>query len=349
MTVRARRGSSIAGGAHLPALDGLRGLAIVMVLFVHFIGDLAPRTPVERGMVKLANYGIWGVDLFFVLSGFLITGILHDAKASPHYLRNFYVRRTLRIFPLYFGVLLLLFGVLPFLPISYPAGLSEAARHQGWLWTYTCNVYLARAGSWALPYVSHFWSLAVEEHFYLLWPWVVLALRREALLGACAVGVVFALGLRVALSFAGAGEVALVVLTPCRLDALFIGAFLALAVRSVGIEPVAREARRWLVPLAALVLLVSAWNAATHGAAAAAWRCPCAARSSPSSSARCSSRPSSRRPRAPSVASSIPGPRASSASTAMVSTSSTASSPMPSWSTERCRPSPRPSARILQP
>jgi peptidoglycan/LPS O-acetylase OafA/YrhL len=265
VTVGARRGSSSAGGAHLPALDGLRGLAIVMVLFVHFIGDLAPRTPVERALVKLANYGVWGVDLFFVLSGFLITRILDAARTSPHYFRNFYVRRTLRIFPLYFGILLLLFGVLPFLPISYPDGLSEAARHQGWLWTYTCNLYLAREGSWALPYVSHFWSLAVEEHFYLLWPWIVLALPRKALLGACAVGAAFALGLRCALSFAGAGDVALVVLTPCRIDALCIGAFLALAVRSVGIEPVARQARRWLLPLAALVLLVSAWNAATEG------------------------------------------------------------------------------------
>ena len=255
----------VARRAHFAALDGLRGLAIVLVLFVHFIGDLAPLTQVERAMVKLANYGIWGVDLFFVLSGFLITGILLDAKTSPHYLRNFYVRRTLRIFPLYFGVLLLLFGVLPALPSAYPAGLSESARHQAWLWTYTCNVYLARAGSWALPYVSHFWSLAVEEHFYLVWPWVVLALSRTALIRVSILGAAFALGLRVALSFAGAGEVAVVVLTPCRLDALFIGALLALAVRSVGIERVARGAGRWLLPLAALVLLVSSWNAATHG------------------------------------------------------------------------------------
>jgi peptidoglycan/LPS O-acetylase OafA/YrhL len=257
-----------AAGGRFAALDGLRGLAILMVLFVHFIGDETPHTAVERAMVKLANYGVWGVDLFFVLSGFLITGILHDARTSPHYFRDFYVRRTLRIFPLYFGVLLILFGVLPALPIPYPTGLAEAAHHQRWLWTYTCNVYMARAGSWALPYVSHFWSLAVEEHFYLLWPLVVLVFRRATLLRICAAGAVFALGLRCALALAGASDVALVVLTPCRLDALCTGAFLSLAVRSVGIEEVARVLKPWVLPLAGLLLLVSGWNAATHGLAA---------------------------------------------------------------------------------
>ena len=261
MAARAHRLGEAVQGARFAALDGLRGLAILMVLFVHFIGDEAPHTAVERAMVKLANYGIWGVDLFFVLSGFLITGILYDAKALPHYFRNFYVRRTLRIFPLYYGVLVLLFLVLPSALVSYPMGLAESADHQAWLWTYTSNIYLAITRAWALPYVSHFWSLAVEEHFYLVWPIVVLVSSRTTLLGICAGSAVFALGLRCALSFAGAGDVALVVLTPCRLDALCIGAALAIAVRGAGIERVARTARPWLFVLPALVLAVSAWNA----------------------------------------------------------------------------------------
>jgi peptidoglycan/LPS O-acetylase OafA/YrhL len=259
------RGPSGAQGARFAALDGLRGLAILMVLFVHFIGDAAPRSAVERALVKLANYGVWGVDLFFVLSGFLITGILYDDRGTPHALRNFYARRTLRIFPIYFGILLVLFGILPALSVRYPAGLAEAARHEGWLWTYTCNVYLARAGTWALPYVSHFWSLAVEEHFYLLWPLAVLHLTRDALLRLSALGAVSALALRCALSLAGATDVTLTVLTPCRLDALLVGAALALVVREKGIAPVARAARHWLLPLATLVILASAWNAATQG------------------------------------------------------------------------------------
>ena len=261
----ARTPGSGAPRARYAALDGLRGLAILMVLFVHFIGDETPRTALERAMVKGANYGIWGVDLFFVLSGFLITGILHDSKGSAHSLRNFYVRRVLRIFPIYFGTLLILFGVLPALPVRYPAGLAESARHQGWLWTYTCNVYLAKAGTWALPYVSHFWSLAVEEHFYLLWPLAVLRLTRRALLRVCVVGAAFALALRCALSLAGATDVVLTVFTLCRLDSLLVGAALALAVREMGLARVGRMGRRMLAPLAALIFLASAWNAATSG------------------------------------------------------------------------------------
>jgi peptidoglycan/LPS O-acetylase OafA/YrhL len=252
-------------GPRVAALDGIRGLAILMVLLVHFIGDDVPRTAPERAMVKLANYGVWGVDLFFVLSGFLITGILYDSKAAPRYLRNFYLRRTLRIFPLYFGVLLILFGLLPALPWPYPAGLVESAHHQTWLWTYTSNVYLARAGSWALPYVSHFWSLAVEEHFYLIWPFVVLAFPRAALLRICLAVVALALGLRCALALHGAGDVALVVLTPCRLDALCTGAFLVLAVRAVGVERAAQVARPSLLGLGVLILVLSGWHAATGG------------------------------------------------------------------------------------
>jgi peptidoglycan/LPS O-acetylase OafA/YrhL len=247
-------------GAHMLVLDGVRGVAILMVLCVHFIGDSTSHSTLERAMVKLANYGIWGVDLFFVLSGFLITGLLYDSKKAPRYFRDFYVRRTLRIFPLYYAVLALLFVVLPAVPVPYPAALAESAHHQAWLWLYASNVYLAIHRAWALPYVGHFWSLAVEEQFYLIWPIVVLSFGRRSLLGICIVVTVLALALRSVLSFAGAGDVALVVLTPCRFDALCVGGFLALAVRSVGLERVARTARLLLGPLLCLILLASSWN-----------------------------------------------------------------------------------------
>jgi peptidoglycan/LPS O-acetylase OafA/YrhL len=254
---RAPRGT----GSHFAVLDGVRGLAIVMVLFVHFIGDSPAHTTLERAMVKLANYGIWGVDLFFVLSGFLITGLLYDSKKSAHYFRDFYVRRTLRIFPLYYGVLALLFILLPALHLPYPSGLQESARHQAWLWSYASNAYLAIHRAWALPYVGHFWSLAVEEQFYLFWPIVVLSFGRRSLVGICVVASALALALRGALSYAGAGSIAQVVLTPCRLDALCVGGLVALAIRSMPFERVARVARVSLAPLLGLVLLASAWNA----------------------------------------------------------------------------------------
>ena len=148
-------GEPRASRGHVPVLDGVRGLAIALVLSVHFVGDATPTNGLQRALVKLANYGVWGVDLFFVLSGFLITGILLDSRGTTSYYRSFYVRRALRIFPLYYGVLGLLFVVWPMLAVGYPAGLTESAAHQGWAWSYLVNVYVALHRTWALPYVSH--------------------------------------------------------------------------------------------------------------------------------------------------------------------------------------------------
>jgi peptidoglycan/LPS O-acetylase OafA/YrhL len=250
--------------SHVPALDGLRGLAIIMVLFVHFIGDAQPHTAFERVLMKASNYGVWGVDLFFVLSGYLITGILYDSRRSPHYFRNFYMRRILRIFPLYYGVLFVLFFLFPLIPSLYPAGLEESSLHQAWVWPYGINLFIALRGTWALPYISHFWSLAVEEHFYLLWPVVVLAASHKTLLRICAGCAVFSLALRIVLSQAGLNEISVQVLTPCRLDALCTGGVLAVATRSDAREALIRAARIAALVLAASILLVSAWSATTH-------------------------------------------------------------------------------------
>ncbi len=262
MNALVRPSGAVKSDGHIPALDGVRGLAIILVLFVHFVSDSAPRGTIELWLTKLTKYGAWGVDLFFVLSAFLITGILCDAKNKPHYFRNFFVRRTLRIFPLYYGVLVALFVIWPLLPVHYPAGLSETFQKQVWLWPYASNIYVSMHGSWdVLPYVSHFWSLAVEEHFYLVWPFVVFACTQRTLVRVCIGAALFSLCLRSALSFAGASDVALVALTPCRLDALSVGALLAIASRSLGIQRLGAVARPALIGFSLLVVGATAWNA----------------------------------------------------------------------------------------
>ena len=101
--------------AHIPALDGVRGVAVLLVLAYHLLwANSHTANRVAFWLLKFREAGWIGVDLFFVLSGFLITGILYDTLNDTHFFRNFYLRRVLRIFPLYYGVLLLvLLVVLP--------------------------------------------------------------------------------------------------------------------------------------------------------------------------------------------------------------------------------------------
>jgi peptidoglycan/LPS O-acetylase OafA/YrhL len=235
---------------------------------LHFVGGLTPHTTAERLLVKTATYGLLGVDLFFVLSGFLITGLLLDAKkgrgTGPGYFRNFYARRTLRIFPLYYFVLTALFVLLPSVVVLPPL-LERAREHQAWLWTYTANFYIGSRSTWLeLNYVSHFWSLAIEEHFYLVWPIVVFLLSGRALERTCVVVIACSLALRIALALAGASDLTISVLTPCRVDTLCVGALLAaVARRPGGADALFERCGRAAFVLASAIVLLSAWCAVT--------------------------------------------------------------------------------------
>ena len=224
---------SIEDGGHIPALDGLRGVAILLVLVLHFApyapGLHPPTVLLDRLYLRVSGIGWTGVDLFFVLSGYLITGILYDTKGSKHYFRQFYARRFLRIFPLYYVALALFLIILPW-PHSFDSVIRELRGDAVWYWTYLYNMRVAATGFLPSSALGHFWSLAVEEQFYLIWPIAVLWLGRKHLIVTCAVAVVAALVCRLALS--STGYVVLPdVWMPARMDALAVGAFIALMVR----------------------------------------------------------------------------------------------------------------------
>jgi peptidoglycan/LPS O-acetylase OafA/YrhL len=218
----------------MPQLDGLRAIAVLAVCWHHW-------TP-RRYHLGL-NWGATGVDLFFVLSGFLITGILlacrRPLEEGRQSLRStaarFYARRFLRIFPLYYAVLALASLVLTLEP-----GILVS------LWTYTFNLWGAWRGMLSGSLISHFWSLAVEEQFYLLWPWVILLAPRRALVpSVCATIAVGPLS-RQLLFAAGAPFDAMRMVTTSCLDLLGAGALLAVLVERRGLEVLARsQLARW--------------------------------------------------------------------------------------------------------
>ena len=151
----------------LPQLDGIRGIAILLVIF-HNETVKYPFLYLDR---IFAN-GWMGVDLFFVLSGLLITGILLDTRQSAGYFKNFYARRCLRTWPLYYASLLLMFGIIPLL---LPAqGKIVFERSSPW-WAFPLYLqnFLIPAPEKATGLLGVTWSLAIEEQFYLVWPLMV--------------------------------------------------------------------------------------------------------------------------------------------------------------------------------
>lgn len=205
---------------HIPVLDGVRAVAVLIVICFHFWQTFTSGSYTMVG--RLAVWGQTGVDLFFVLSGLLITGILLDSKGSEHFLRNFYVRRVLRIFPLYYLTLIAVYLICPLLKLSEWVPWNQSL----WFWTYAQNIPMAFAPKLASG-PGHFWSLAVEEHYYFCWPLLVMLLDRNRLLRVLAAAIGLSLLTRIVFSQYG-----MFYFTLARLDGLAIGSGLAVFMRS---------------------------------------------------------------------------------------------------------------------
>jgi peptidoglycan/LPS O-acetylase OafA/YrhL len=252
--------------AFYPALDGLRAIAFLMVFLQHYYA---------------LPWGWTGVNVFFVLSGFLITGILFDTRDRPHRARIFYMRRTLRIFPLYYGIFLALLLLYPLCHwdwswpwLAWPLYLGNFLRFLspmsavvGSTQQLVADAQLHDVFSHTTFYMGHFWSLCVEEQFYLVWPWIVFRVRsRRALLWICGVTVVAGPLLRVVAQGAAPAwmvhQELLYRATPFQLDALLLGGLVALLWRGADAERL--QAHRALLvraggivaTIAALMLIV---------------------------------------------------------------------------------------------
>lgn len=236
----------------MPALDGVRGLAILLVMVFHF---RAPDLP--KWAAAAAGIGWCGVDLFFVLSGFLITGILLDTRDSARCLPVFWARRVLRIFPLYFAALALLLAIAP-------AGWKPPPGDQGFYWLYLNNWVFLLEDRQANHILGHFWSLAVEEQFYLLWPIAVWLLPPRWMLRAAAAGIVVSAASRIWVVTAGLEPEAIYRGALFRLDALLAGSACAALVRGEDWAWLARLSQRGLLAAASALALALGLAGSTH-------------------------------------------------------------------------------------
>ena len=235
MTLRSPAQQTSTAAPRVPALDGVRGFAILLVFFFHYLfypsGDAPVASVALRALIAPARFGWTGVDLFFVLSGFLITGILYDTRTNSHYFRNFYIRRVLRIFPLYYLLIICLLVLTTLLRAHWRLGHL-------WFLAYLGNPAvvlqpnLTQISSWIR--VTHLWSLAVEEQFYLVWPLLVYWVAApKKLLRICWILVVTALCFRTTAFFLHLLPAhAIYVLLFSRMDALAVGSALAILMRT---------------------------------------------------------------------------------------------------------------------
>lgn len=252
---------SVSFKGQIRELDGLRGIAILMVLLHHFWPG--GETPLGR-FGDVAHLGWMGVDLFFVISGFLIGGILLDTAGTPHYFRNFYARRSLRIFPLYYLFLILVFTLIPAFQEGagyFQKPFLQEAGSPAWYFLYAGNIREALTNQHPAYFLAPLWSLAIEEQFYVTFPWLVASLDRtnlwKLLWSLVLAAPLFRLG-----AFLFFPELARMPYlgTPSRVDVIAFGCLLALGFRMGWLRVSPRLAPWMIVLFLAAIAVVFAWG-----------------------------------------------------------------------------------------
>jgi peptidoglycan/LPS O-acetylase OafA/YrhL len=240
----------------LPALDGLRGFALLVVLLVHFGKGLSRQGLLSHILVKISDGGWASIDVFFVLSGFLITGILLDTRKAENYFLSFYVRRVLRIFPVYYLSLLVFFFLLPRLMPGFER-VSPPPGHRIWYFAYMQNWIAPLYESGRRELVGHFWSLAVEEQFYLTWPLIVWKSTNRTVLRIAIALSVASVCLRFTLLGMNVQPEVIYDNTFTRMEELLIGAICACLLRDSSCVKALQRCAKWLwiVPLVALAVM----------------------------------------------------------------------------------------------
>jgi peptidoglycan/LPS O-acetylase OafA/YrhL len=241
--------AAAASHAHIASLDAVRGIAVLLVLVFHFGWTFTTGNPVTYVIRRAIWVGWVGVDLFFALSGFLITRGLIATSALPtkERMRLFWTRRFLRIFPLYYAVLIVGAIACYFLGVA-PPSLSY--------WLYFQNYAIAFDPMSVIRWTSHFWSLAIEEQFYLFWPVLMLLARPKQrvpiTLGLLGFGlvvrtVVAMMGPRLMTDIADVFPKLVYCATPMHMDGLLLGALVSMLVQDPE-HPIARAWKKLRAP-----------------------------------------------------------------------------------------------------
>jgi peptidoglycan/LPS O-acetylase OafA/YrhL len=221
--------SSSSSSGRIDALDGLRAMAILLVLLHHFTPNHNSDQGLRSIVFKIADLGWSGVDLFFVLSGFLITGILLRAKASNSPLRHFLMRRILRILPAYYLALGIIFLFLPFVLRLYPVPAMSA---QAPYWFYVANMLFPTPDLGGCLQLTHFWSLAVEMQFYVLWPLVIYQFSSDTVWKVVLAAFALVVIGRIVAVIMDVNPWVTIAWTPFRADGLIVGSLIAVAVHA---------------------------------------------------------------------------------------------------------------------